>query len=244
MQNNIDIFYKTYAKDFDYLYYSLKSLTKFVIGYNRVIIVIPQHDKHLFNYDYLPNRCDVYFVDEPVNNYTFGYLYQQYIKMTAFNFSKAEYIMFNDSDSIFKTKINAKNFINKGKPIIYYTDYNKVGDAICWKAPTERFINKVVDYEFMRRIPLVYHTETLKNISEQYNELYNIIMGSGAFSRNGSVEFSEFNAIGAWSFFNEKDKYTFIDTDTCDVPKRVSNQYWSWDSLDKNKEEIETILKG
>ena len=43
----IDIFYKSYAKDFEWLYYSLRSIKKYLTGYNKIIIVIPEQDRNL-----------------------------------------------------------------------------------------------------------------------------------------------------------------------------------------------------
>ena len=227
----IDIFYKSYRKDFKWLYYSIKSIRKFVTNYNQIIIVIPKEDKDILDYSILEGlKYKVFTVDEYGN----GYLYQQWIKMSAYKYCDSEYILFCDSDCIFDKKIDLSDYVNK-KPEILYTDYSKVGDAICWKEPTEKFIGKSIEYEFMRRNFLIYLKNTLVDIHKTYPNLESIIVDSEAFS--------EFNAIGAWIYFNESDKYQLINTDFAENLSSFGKQFWSWSDLnDDDLEQIKTIL--
>lgn len=214
----IDIFYKSYSRDFKILKYSLLSLEKNVTGYDEITIVIPKIDASLFNYriQNLPPRTKVIMVEEEGN----GYLFQQYCKMNAHKYCDTEFILYADSDCIFDHPINLNDYIKDNKPQILYTDYSQVGDAICWKEPTEQFIGKPMQYEFMRRIPLIYHTSTLIHISEKNKNLKEYILNSDRFS--------EFNAMGAYAFLNEYDKYQFINTDNWQYESPLATQLWSW----------------
>ncbi len=225
----IDIFYKSYSADFKWIYHSLRSLKKNVTGYNRVIILIPKMHMDLFDTRDLPPNTEVHYVSE----YGTGYLYQQWCKISAHNYSKADYIMFADSDCIFDHEIYLFDFIKDGKPEILYTDYSKVGDAICWKEVTEAFIKEPQQYEFMRRNCLIYHRSTLEAIAAYEPNLEFIIM-------NGE-RFSEFNAIGAYAYKYERDKYNFVNTDewTYTPPKAV--QYHSYTEFDKMKSEFKEL---
>jgi hypothetical protein len=215
----IDIFYKSYAKDFEWLYYSLKSIKKYLTGYNKIVIVIPEQDKELLNYDIINElNCEIHFVNEYGN----GYIYQQFIKMTAHKYCNSKFILYSDSDLIFNTNIDLQNFIIDEKPEILYTDYSKVGDAICWKEVTEKFMGRELNYEFMRRLPLIYHRSTIVEINERYN-IEDIVMSSSTFS--------EFNAIGAWVFYNQSDKYKLTNTDNWSYAPPIGKQYWSHGGL-------------
>jgi hypothetical protein len=236
----IDIFYKSYSRDFKILKYSLMSLEKNVSGYNDIIIIIPQIDISLFNYRIkdLPPRTKVITVDEEGD----GYLFQQYCKMNAHKHCNSEFILYADSDCIFDHQVNLNDYIKDRKPQMLYTDYSKVGDAICWKEPTEQFMGQPIQYEFMRRIPLIYHTSTLKDISDKNKNLKEYILNSGRFS--------EFNAMGAYAFINEHDKYQFINTDNWEYEPPLATQLWSWfesgdDEVHKyeKKRALETINK-
>lgn len=216
----IDIFVKSYRKDFKLLHYSLLSITKNVTGYSNIIILIPEKDKHLFDTRNLPERTLVHYVKEYGN----GYLFQQWCKLSAFKYCYSEFIMFSDSDVIFDHPINLQDFVADGKPEILYTHYSKVGQAICWKKPTERFIKEPTEWEFMRRNNLIYHRSTLEAISKYDPLLEAEVMRSG--------NFSEFNCMGAYAFKYEKEKYNFINTDEWVYTPPKGEQLWSWSEKD------------
>lgn len=212
----IDIFIKSYYKDFKFLNYCLKSIDKYLTGYNKIVIVIPKRDYQIYKaviHTDLP--IELHAVDE----YGDGYLYQQYCKMTAYKYCDSQFIMFVDSDCIFYKPIDLKELVRNGKPEILYTHYAKVGDAICWKQCTERFMNDTVYYEYMRRLPLIYHRETLETIHNLEPNLESIVMNSGRFS--------EFNALGAWAHKNQADKYRFENTDNWQYIDPINIQLWS-----------------
>ncbi len=219
----IDIFIKSYHKDFKLLYYSLTSIKKNVTGYNNIIILIPELEKELFDTRDLPERTFVIYVKEYGNKY----LLQQWFKISGHKYSNAEYILFSDSDVIFDHPINLNDFIIDGKPEILYTDYNQLPDAKCWKEVTSAFINEDQKWEFMRRNCIIYHRSTLEAIEKFQPNLEYIIMTS--------VRFSEFNAIGAYAFKYEKDKYNFVNTDEWQYVPPKGIQLWSW--ADKNGDE-------
>ena len=237
MKAKIDIYIKSYSRDFGLLRYALMSLKKYVTGYNKLIICIPVDDylefHKLFRED---NHIDCVVVTKV--EYGDRYLYQQVCKMNAYKHSSADYIMFSDSDCIFNRTINLKDYIKGGKPEILYTDYNKVEGAIIWKEPTEKFLGEPVLWEGMRRNNLIYRRSTLANIAEQYPNLEKQIM---------SLErFSEFNALFAWAFKYEQNKYRFVNTDNWEYVPPMAVQLWS--HFDKNgvgvhKEEYNRALE-
>lgn len=213
------IFIKSYPKDFNLLYYALLSIDKYVSGDFDVVLLLDKGNK-------LPDKIKLkdYVKLIEVEKQGHGYLFQQYCKITAHKYTESDFILFSDSDCIFDHEISINDFIASGTPEILYTDYEKVGSAICWKKPTEIFIKKPVQYEFMRRNCLIYHRSTLVNISNAYPQLKNIILHSESFS--------EFNAIGAYAWFHEREKYNFINTDNWEYVPPKATQLWSY--ADKN----------
>lgn len=229
----IDLFYKSYRLDFDWLYKSLQSVKKYVTGYNEIHIVIPIKDAHLFKDENVPSgfKCRVHLTAE----YGDGYLFQQWEKMRAHTYCKSDYIFYMDSDCFFTKQTDLNEYLIDGKPEILYTHYSKVGDAICWKAATERFMNTEVEYEFMRRLPMMYHRSTIEKIYNLCPFLEDLIMQTKGFS--------EFNAIGAWAFMHEKDKYRFTNTDNWKFVENPAIQLWSWDRGKESEEDkIKQIL--
>lgn len=237
---SIDILIKSYKKDFWLLQLALKSISRNVTGYNNLVLLIPEKDKHDFDTRILPERTLIHYIEE----YGKGWLFQQVCKLQAYKYSNADYILFSDSDNFFDHKLNVQDLILNDQPEILYTDYAQLPDAIIWKEPTERFIKEAVQYEFMRRLPLVYHRSTLVSISEYEPNLENIIMNSGRFS--------EFNCLGVFAYKYERDKYLFVNTDGWEYQPPHSTQVWSHGHKNEGASELhlreyirtlETILK-
>jgi len=241
MSKTIDIFVKSYKKDLWLLTLSLETIKKNVTGYNNIILLIPEKDKHDFDTRNLPKRTLIYYVEDD----GVGWLRQQWFKMSAYNYSDADFIMFSDSDNFFDHKINVQDIIKDDKPEILYTDYEQLPDAKIWKEPTDKFIGEPQQYEFMRRLPLIYHRQTLVNIAEYAPKLEHTIMTSHRFS--------EFNAIGAYAYKFERDKYNFVNTDGWEYVQPHSIQVWSHASKMPGSDELhlreyirilETLLKS
>lgn len=238
MSKTIDIFLKSYRGDFKWLYFALKSIERNVTGYNHVILLIPERDKDFFDTRQLPARTLIHYVPDEGT----GWLRQQWYKMTAYKYCYADFIMFSDSDCFFTYPINLQDYIADGRPEILYTEWAKVGDAQCWKKPTEAFMKELVPYEMMRRNCLIYHRSTLVNIGGYAPNLESIIMNSD--------KFSEFNAMSAYAYKYEREKYNFVNTDEWTFVPAKSEQIWS--HANKNGSDVhlkeyirslETIMK-
>lgn len=238
---SIDILIKSHKPDFWLLQLALKSISKNVTGYNTLVLLIPEKDKHDFDTRILPERTLIHYIDDKSP----GWLYQQVCKLEAYKYCNADYILFSDSDCFFTYPINIQDFIKDDKPEILYTDWKDVGDAICWKVPTEAFMKESVPYEMMRRNCLIYHRSTLVNISEYAPDLEKIVMGSHRFS--------EFNAMSAYAYKYERDKYNFIDTGNWKYTEPKAVQVWSHASKNEGVSEshlreyirvLETIIKS
>lgn len=228
----VDIFIRTYKNDLEWLSYCLQSIHKHLRGFRKIIISIPKDQVHLL----VPfNLTQEVVVTEEI--YEDDYLGQQVSKIFSFEHTDAEYILFMDSDCIVKHSCTVNDFFRNDKPILLKTKYEQVGDAICWKEITERFVGHQVDFEYMRRLPVVYENNTLLNLVCKYENIREYIISQPNRS------FSEFNAIGAFIEKYESGKYEIIDTDN-EVPYSPVRQFWSWGGITKEvKQEIEQYLK-
>jgi hypothetical protein len=226
----IDIFIRTYHKDLDFLQYCLRSIQKFVTGYNEIIICIPEADAHLLDSWNLTQELIIKW-DVVCEN---GYIDQQISKLKAHEMSDADYILYVDSDVCFTTPTDLSEFFIDGKPYLMKTRYELVGDAICWKETTEDIIGMTLEYEYMRRIPILFSRHTLRMVSLKID-----IDGLAKLDR-----LSEFNLLGAYAALMETDKYHIINTEFDPLPKQVAIQGWSWGGLTEEvKQQLETILK-
>lgn len=226
-----DIFIRTYHKDVPWLKYCLRSIVKYCTGFRQVVICIPENQVgHLQPMGLTLEKivaCKDYGKQD--------YLGQQISKLSVHKYTDAEAVLYVDSDCVFDKPVTPETFLENGKPVIYKTDYSKVGDAICWKVPTEKFIGQSLQYEYMRRLPLFYFTSTIANINQNFSNLEADILALPGFS--------EFNLIGAYAEINESDKYLFKDTDLHNPVEPVIRQKWSWGGLtDEIRKELNQLL--
>jgi len=230
----IDIFIKSYFKDFWLLYIALKTITKYVTGYNNIILLIPEHEKDLFDTRNMPERTLIHYVKE----YGQGWLFQQWCKINAHTYSDADFIMFSDSDCFFDHDLDLQTLIPDNRPEILYTYWEKIPEALIWRQPTEAIMNESVPWEGMRRNNLIYHRDTLINLNKFQPNLQYIIMGA--------ERFSEFNLMSSYAFRYEKEKYSFVNTDEWTYVPPHAIQVWSWadkNGSDLHKKEYERIME-
>lgn len=235
----VDIFIRTYKNDLAWLQYCLKSIAKYVTGYRDIIICIPENQLHLLgSWNLTKERivtCPVYPDD---------YLGQQVSKLNADVYCEgADYILYVDSDCVFLKPFDCSNLLREENPVIYKTNYSQVGDAICWKGITEKALNKKgIEFEYMRRLPLLYRTETLADLRE-YMELIHGVPVETYIKSQPLRAFSEFNVLGAFADFFSPEKYVFINTDD-GVEDPYLNQFWSWGGITPDiKKQIGDALK-
>ena len=223
------IFIKSYAKDFKWLNYCLKSIDKYVEGYSEIILILDEgSNTSLHELKEIPFNLRIEWVKKEGN----GYIFQQYCKLTAHHYTNADKIMFVDSDCIFTFPVNLRELPEL--PELLYTHYNSVGDAICWKLCTEKVIKQPIEFEFMRRNGLIYHRSTLENFEKFVGELKYYVLNQNTFS--------EFNALGAYAWIYEREKYKWVNTLTEPFNEPIVHQMWSHGYLDIDK--LEKLLNG
>jgi len=224
----ISIFIRTYHKDIRWLNYCLKSIHKNLKGWSEIVICIPTGQDHLLNH--LTAEIVV-----TTKVYRDDYLLQQSDKIHAHQHCKGDYVLFVDSDVIFKKGADVRHYFYENKPIILKEKYESVGAAMCWKAPTEKLFKEKVEYEMMRFAPQIFLRQTLVMMCESFPDLENYIMSQPY------RQFSEFNALGVYAEKMQPECYSIIDiTEGLPnyIPENKAHQWWSWSGL-KQSEEIQ-----
>lgn len=234
----VDIFIRTYSADVEALKYCLRSIDKFCKGFRDVIITIPAKDRHLLGYN------DKYIV-HTVPHYQNDYLGQQATKLYAHQYSDADLIFFIDSDCVVLKPVTPKSFMKNNKPFQLKTRYSELGNSVPWQSITAKALGFVPQYEYMRRLPLMYWREHLSQLQNAMQIKHTARLESYILNQPHNA-FSEFNALGAFCDKWYPDKYEFQDTQI-GVPEAIVWQYWSHDLRNENREKIiekiETILK-
>lgn len=224
----ISIFIRTYHKDINWLRYCLKSIDKNLTGWSEVVICIPTGQAHLVNFTrHKVVTCKLYKDD---------YLGQQISKIQAHRHCSGDYILFVDSDVLFFPGADVRDYFSDNKPVILKDRYENVGDAMCWKEPTEKLFCETVEYEYMRRAPQLFRKDTLELFGVHFPHIEQYIEGQPY------REFSEFNALGFFAEKMQPDSYEIIDISQHAAPENKAIQFWSWGGLDKNLKEVKRIV--
>ena len=229
----VSIFIRTYHRDIKWLNYCLESIHKNLVGWSEIIICIPTGQETLLSH--LTSEkvvtCKIYKDD---------YLGQQISKIQAHQHCKGDYILFVDSDVIFKPNANVLDYFYENKPIILKANYNSVGEAICWKKPTEKLFNEKIEFEYIRFAPQIFHKSTLEMFNESFPDIENYVMSQPY------RQFSEFNALGFYAEKMQPNDYSIIDISngvTEYFPENNAIQKWSWGGISEEiKKELESYL--
>lgn len=231
------IFIKTWVNDFPWLKYCLASIEKFASGYDEIIVAVETQDINQFENQF-GNWMHMIKVIPVINPGIDGYMFQQICKLNAWLHTKCDYIQFMDSDCMFTRPVTPDDFIENGKPIILMTKYSSLGGSIPWQKPTETYMGSSVLYEYMRTNGLMYHKDTLVQISVYHPNLI------WEIKQIRDRSFSEFNFIGAFAHKHVANKYAFKDTETDVWEPFPILQKWSWGGLTPEiRDELNLILQ-
>jgi len=230
-----DIFIRTYPGDYGWLQYCLRSINKFCSGFRRIVIVSPQ-DMPLTGMGYEWKTMQ----DESED----GYLAQQITKMYADVITdyQPDFILHVDSDVVFARPTRPEHFFNEGKAVWYYTPYSEIETP--WKPIIEKFMQKPVEFEFMRRLPIMVPRWLYPRIREFCHKTHGMIVSD--YIRTQPLRaFSEFNVMGAYAWQYHREMFDFVNTMDVNMPVPVAKQFHSWGGLtDEIRRELETILSG
>jgi FkbM family methyltransferase len=233
-----DIFIRTYPGDYQWLNYCLRSINKFASGFRKTWIVSPSPWISSTEVDEIDWRV---MNDETED----GYLAQQITKLYADVITdyQSDYILHVDSDVIFTRPVTPQEFLHNGKVVWYYTPYNQIETP--WQPITEKFLGQKVEYEFMRRLPIMVPRWLYPRLREACHHLHRQVI-SDYIKTQPTRAFSEFNALGAYAWTYHRNLIQWVDT-TGDhtMPEPVARQFHSWSGLTPEvKQEIEKILGG
>jgi len=244
----MDIFIKTYYKDYIWLKYCLQSIKKFAKGFRKVIIVTDAG--HKIPEEYLCIPCDIHYVSLPDKfpsyvEHGVGYLWQQYIKLSWYNYTDADSILILDSDWMLTKITTPDDFKKDNKFYWFYRDWKNAGAGICWKPSTDFLLNVDSQYEAMCIAGYVLQRETtlaLKNhlcLAHGTNDIWDI------FVKYNMKSASEFNIFGSFIHYFDRSEYVKLyNENVVEYHNITIYTSWSWGGLtDNDKLKRESILQ-
>ena len=200
------------------------------------MIVAPKGEEVAFNALGLTQERLIY-EDEPIRD---GYTWQQVVKLHADEYTDADYILFVDSDCVFFTKVTPEYFFTDSKPYLLCTPYSLLGNTVPWKPGTDFVVGRDTPYEFMRRHPMMYHRDTLKAFRDYILATFGKTCREFMLENCSKRRLSEFNILGAFTYFHRPTDFHWIDTDCNLYPPDCLKQFWSYEGVDgvKNAKEL------
>jgi len=242
-----DIFIKTYHKDFQWLPFCLKSIEKFGVGFRNVIIV-SDNDGHTISPDYLNERCKVIYVDisriAPTSvEHGVGYLWQQYIKLTWYNYSNADAVLIMDSDEMFTKPISPDSFKKRGKFVWNYRTWDKAGNGVCWKTSTDFLLKIDSKYDAMAITGFILQKETSIALKNHLCSIHATSDIWDIFVKYNMHTASEFNLFGSFIHHFDRLEYTQIfDYNKENCVNYTIRKAWSWGGISDEERRVRESL--
>ncbi len=242
-----DVFLRSYAGDLAWVPYALRSLQKFVTGIRDIIISVPEEDLPAFK---TLNLVKERLVKSEVPTGAMDpYLGQQADKLRAYHYTNADQVLFWDSDCIAVRLFSPLDLMIDDKPRWLMTPYSKLVHAdgtpdTPWQPITQKAIGKpVVDFEFMRAHPVLAPREALFGFAQFMQATHGGATLEEYIAKQPNRQFSEWNALGAWSYYHWPYYFSFWNTEEKGVPEPFVLQSWSWGGLTPEiREKFERIL--
>ncbi len=226
-KRSVQINYTTFARDLEWLGYSLKSVLKYAHGFEGVTIVVPTWDYEKFKHFESWGRSDLpikvrVFMEYPGR----GFLHHLAMKCSADIVDPwATHILHLDPDCLFNQPVTPDDYFAFDRPVLYFEEYADIKRAseegvynkdwsvrYQWKAVTERAVGFECPVETMCRHPAIHPRETYAltrahiEAAHQTTFLDFVLRQKLSFPQG----FGEFNTLGAIAFKMRHDEYHWV----------------------------------
>lgn len=238
MKQTVDLFIRSYYRDFEWLRYCLESIENYCFGFSSIILVIPRGDADRLQLMSMSEKVSVHYCDR----YNNDYLGQQVTKLNADRYSTADFICHIDSDCVFRKPVVPSDLFDGNKPTFVITPYTLLPNDLGWRSMSERFTGRSVEFDFMRRQPLVFPRHLYEEVRMFCSRRFKSDITEHVLSQE-SNGFSEFNVLGAYSYYECNDVFSWNKRLRVDVDEEICRWFWSWTGITEDvRGEISSIL--
>jgi hypothetical protein len=237
----------SYKGDFVWLQFCLRSLAKFSSGFLPPVISVSMEDLEVARYvvqkTYPEAEVFVHSLPHGIIPSTKGIG-----MMRAMNSMMHGDVLCPDADNVFLVgsdclateAFTPRMYLNgKGQPIVLTNSYEKLRelhpDALPWRNGTAEVLGFSPLFEYMRRLPSVYHKSTFLKTREYIEKLHGQRFNDywyGSFLE-GQQGQSEANLLGAYAYKFQQPMYDFQCIDFIGPKHNPLLQFWSHGGLDK-----------
>lgn len=221
------IFIRSYAKDFPWLQYCLRSIQKYSTGFSEVIVAVPEQDVPLLKDLTAETVIGVHDVQP-------GYLGQQISKLTADHHTQADFILHFDSDCVFTKPVTPAALMVNGYARWLYTPWEEL-DAQAkrtWYGVMAKCLLESPPYEFMRKACIIAPRWAYAAFRGFIQATHGMSMEDYVLQQP-SNQFSEFNCLGFYLWLHHRNEIEWHDT-RAGLPDYGEIQHWSWSGISPN----------
>lgn len=235
----VGILYVTFARDVEWMRFSLESIRKYATGFSAVTIVVPTWDvdKFLQFERYSTPDCPVRiknFLEYPGK----GFVHHLAMKCYADVFMpEMDGVIHLDPDCLACAPVSPDEYFVDGKAVLVIEPYEVLKTVhparFNWKRVTENALKFSCTHETMCRHPAAHHKEVYRGLRDYMESVhltpfYDYVIKQ----KNGyPQEFAEFPTLGAYAMKFHADKYKFIDVgdrgSLAHPPSKIE-QLWSY----------------
>ena len=234
-----DIVIRSWYRDFSWLASCLQGIHKFAHGFRDVVIVVPEGSRPYLERSVL--KAWPVAVCPQVRD---DYLGQQVTKLYADTYTDADYIVHLDSDCVLRRPCQPSDLLLNGRPEILLTPCSQFARRAPWQRVTERFLQRPVHFDYMRRQPLVYPRWLYESLRAEATHLHGRELRDYILAQP-PMAFSEFNALGAFAHAAHPQAFAWTETASVAFDERFCRIFWSWgDDKVAAQAEITAILEG
>jgi hypothetical protein len=219
----VGIFIRSFDGDAKWLERTLPTHVEFCRGFQG--IVVAGIERECARVMEICAANGVPFIADPLAHMiTAGYINQQYTKLTADHHVDWDWILFVDSDTPCTRATTPGEQFEGDRGVMLYSEWDHVGDANCWFEPTRKALGFGPPYEFMRRLPILHHRDTLEAACRWIKGMHR---RSLLDYLAGVDTISEFNLLGAVAWEQLRDRYRWICPEREPCPTGAWRQFWS-----------------
>ena len=219
-----EFFLVTYAKDYDFTSYTLRSIQKFSSGFAGITMVVPYKDLARFSPLAKKHDCNLrgYFEAEAK-----GFLHHQVCKCEADLWcpKDRDLIVHIDADCVFKEPFGLKNFMGRTGPLLVrerFDDFKHYPARYSWRACVEHALGIEMPWETMVRHPSVFHRELYPAMRAHIEERHHLPFTQYVLLQRNEFPqtFAEFPTLGGYALEWWGARYDVV------TRVRTPSEYW------------------
>jgi hypothetical protein len=219
----IDIVIRTWFRDFRWLALSLRSILRFVDGYRRIVVVMPES-----SFDRLPKgvvpdtKC---ITVATCAEFTNDYLGQQITKLHADEFTDASLIVHLDSDCIFEAKCDLRALLIRGDLITVrgaWSSRRQARDG--WRQCVVDFYGRMLPFDAVVPPPLMFPASLYGELRSHCRSVHKVDIAQWVLARQIDTV-SEYGLLAGEAWFRRPEE--FFWSDIANEPLWPCRQYWS-----------------